>query len=217
VAPVTSARVKESDPMDYSRLSMPLGEAIFTQRSIRRFKPEPIPLADLHLIVEAAMKAPNGGNQQVARFLVVNDRTTIREFGPLYREAWWAKRRDEGFRGPGDLPPRFHSAAGLAEAMSDVPCIVFALALQKGPANSVIPAVQNLMLAARALGIGSVPTTLHRCVMDRFHAMFGIPDDVGFHFCVPLGYPQGNFGPTVRKPTSETTFLDRWDASVLWE
>src|SRR5213595_29387 len=125
--------------MDYSRLSMPLGEAIFTKRSIRRFKPEPIPLADLHLIVEAAAKAPNGGNQQLARFLVVNDRTTIRQFGPLYREAWWAKRRDEGFEGAADLPPRFHPAAGLAEAMSDAPCIVFALALHDGPANSVIP------------------------------------------------------------------------------
>ena len=60
--------------MDYSRLSMPLGEAIFTQRSIRRFKPDPIPLADLQLILEAAVKAPNGGNQQLARFLVVTDR-----------------------------------------------------------------------------------------------------------------------------------------------
>ena len=79
--------------------------------------------------------------------------------------------------------------------MTDVPCIVFALALHNGPADSVIPAVQNLMLAARAIGIGSVPTTLHPSVMDRFHQMFDIPDDVGFHFCVPLGYPQGNFGP----------------------
>ena len=203
--------------MDYSRLSMPLGEAIFTQRSIRRFKPEPIPLADGRLIVEAAVKAPNGGNQQVARFLVVNDRATIREFGLLYREAWWAKRRDEGFQGTEDLPPRFRSAAGLAEAMSDVPCIVFALALHEGPANSVIPAVQNLMLAARALGIGSVPTTLHPTVMPRFRAMFGVPEAVGFHFCVPLGYPQGNFGPNVRKPTSETTFLNRWSAPVPWK
>jgi nitroreductase len=203
--------------MDYGRLSMPLGEAIFTQRSIRRFKPDPIPLEDLRLIVEAAVKAPNGGNQQVARLLVVNDRATIREFGTLYREAWWAKRRDEGFQEPGDLPPRFHSAAGLAEAMSHVPCIIFALALHEGPANSVVPAVQNLMLAARALGIGSVPTTLHPSVMDRFHGMFGIPHDVGFHFCVPLGYPLGNFGPTVRKPTSETTFLDRWDAPIPWK
>ena len=203
--------------MDYSRLSMPVGEAIFTQRSIRRFKPDPIPLADVQLILEAASKAPNGGNQQVARFLVLNDRAAIREFGALYHEAWWAKRRDEGFRRREDLPSRFLPAAGLADAMGDVPCVVFALAMYDGPANSVIPAVQNLMLAARAIGIGSVPTTLHPSVMARFHAMFDIPDDVGFHFCVPLGYPQGNFGPNVRKPTSETTFLDRWGAPVPWE
>jgi nitroreductase len=202
--------------MDYDRLSMPLGEAIFTQRSIRRFKPDPIPLADVQLILEAASKAPNGGNQQVARFLVLNDRAAIREFGALYHEAWWAKRCDEGFNQREDLPRMFHAAAGLADAMTNVPCIVFALALHNGPADSVIPAVQNLMLAARSLGIGSVPTTLHPSVMDRFYGMFDIPDDVGFHFCVPLGYPQGNFGPNVRKPTSETTFLDRWGAPVPW-
>jgi nitroreductase len=202
--------------LDYSRLSMPLGEAIFTQRSIRRFKPDPIPPEDLRLILEAAVKAPNGGNQQVARFLVVNNRDTVREFGALYREAWWAKRHDEGFGGPEDLPRRFLPAAGLADAMADVPCVVFALAVRNGPADSVIPAVQNLMLAARAIGIGSVPTTLHPSVMDRFHAMFGIPDDVGFHFCVPLGYPQGNFGPNVRKPIAETAYLDRWGAPGPW-
>ena len=202
--------------MDHSRLSMPVGEAMFTQRSIRRFKPDPIPLADLRLVIEAAVKAPNGGNLQVGRFLLVTDRTAIQAFGPLYREAWWAKRRDEGFQGPDDLPARYQPAAGLADAIADVPCIVFALAMHDGPANSVIPAVQNLMLAARVLGIGSVPTTLHPSVMDRFHEMFAIPPGVRFHFCVPLGYPQGNFGPTTRKPTSETTFLDRWDSPVPW-
>jgi nitroreductase len=202
--------------MDYGRLSMPLGEAMFTQRSIRRFKVDPIALSDVQLILEAAVKAPNGGNQQLARFLVVNDRAAIREFGALYGEAWWAKRHDEGFRHWSDLPPLFHPAAGLADAIGDAPCIVFALALHNAPADSVIPAVQNLMLAARAIGIGSVPTTLHPSVMDRFRAMFGIPDDAGFHFCVPLGYPQGSFGPNARKPTSETTFLNRWDAPVPW-
>ena len=196
---------------------MPLGEAIFTQRSIRRFRPDPIPIEDLHLILEAAVRAPNGGNQQVARFLVVNDPVVIREFAALYRDAWWAKRRDEGFSRWEDLPPRFHPAAGLADAIADVPCIVFALALRNGPADSVIPAVQNLMLAARAIGIGSVPTTLHDSVMGRFRQMFGIPDDTGFHFCVPLGYPQGNFGPNVRKSTAETTFLNAWGAPVPWE
>ena len=202
--------------MDPSRLSMPLGDVIFSQRSIRRFKPDPIPVEDIHLMIEAAVKAPNGGNLQLARFLVVTDPALIRDFGALYHEAWWAKRRDEGVASVADLPPRFAPAARLADEIVDAPCIVFALARHNGPADSVIPAVQNLMLAARALGIGSVPTTLHPTVMDRFYAMFGIPDDVGFHFCVPLGYPRGNFGPNVRKPTSETTFLDRWDAPVPW-
>jgi nitroreductase len=202
--------------MDYSRLSMPLGEAIFTQRSIRRFKPDPIPLEDIHLLIEAAVKAPNGGNQQVARFLILDDRDAIREFGELYREAWWAKRRDEGFSSWDDLPRLFHPAAKLAEAMKDAPCVVFALATRNGPADSVIPAVQNLMLAARAMGIGSVPTTLHPTVMSRFREMFDIPADAAFHFCVPLGYPQGNFGPNVRRPTSETSYRNRWGAPVPW-
>src|SRR5204862_239404 len=86
-------RSRRSRPasMNHCRLSMPLGEAIFSQRAIRRFKPDPIPLDDSHLILEAAVKAPNGGNAQIARFLVVNDRATIQRFGSLYHEAWWAK------------------------------------------------------------------------------------------------------------------------------
>src|SRR5260370_40368051 len=91
---------------------MPLGEAIYTQRSIRRFRPDPIPLEDLQLIIDAAVRAPNGGNLQVARFLVVNDGAAVREFGQLYHEAWWAKRRDEGVDPREDLPRQFHPAAG---------------------------------------------------------------------------------------------------------
>lgn len=75
------------ESLDVGRLSMSLGEAMFTQRAIRRFLPDPIPIADLQLIIEAAIKAPNGGNQQRGRFLVVDDQDTIRDFGTLYREA----------------------------------------------------------------------------------------------------------------------------------
>jgi nitroreductase len=207
-------------PVRTDRLHMPLGEAIFTQRSIRRFKPDPIPVEDLRLIVEAAVRAPNGGNRQIGRFLVVTDRARIQEFGALYREAWWAKRKDEkGWTKREDIPPddkNYRSSVVLAEEMQDVPCVVFAFAMPPGVANSILPAVQNLMLAARALGIGSVPTTLHATVMDRFQAMFKIPKDATFHFCVPLGYPRGQFGPNVRRPTSETTFLNEWGGRVPW-
>jgi len=205
---------------DPKRLSMSVGEAIFTQRAIRRFKPDPIPAEDLHLVLEAAAKAPNGGNRQVARFLVITDRKTIQAFGALYHEAWWAKRLDEkGWTRPEDIPPEeknYRAAAGLADHMKDAPCVVLALAVSPGPANSVIPACQNLMLAARALGIGSVPTTLHPKVMDRVWALLGIPKDVSFHFCIPLGYPQGSFGPNRRQPTSATTSWNRWGSPVPW-
>jgi len=131
--------------VDSQRLAMPIGEAIFTQRSIRRFRPTPIPTEDLRLIVEAAVRAPNGGNRQVARFLVVTDRARIREFGALYR--------------------------GGAEPDAHRPC-------------------------PRTV---SVPTTLHPSVMDRFRAMFGVPKDVAFHFCIPLGYPDLTFSSGTSK------------------
>jgi nitroreductase len=205
---------------DYSRLAMPVGEAMFTQRAIRRLKPDPIPEDDIRLILEAAVKAPSGGNFQFARFLVVTDRDRIRKFGALYHEAWWAKRRDgEGWTRPEDIPPEnrvSQSAMRLANEIGEAPCIIFVLGRHPAPANSIITCAQNLMLAARALGIGSVPTTLHPQVMDRFNAMFGIPEDLVFHFCIPLGYPRGNFGPTTRRPAREVTSWNTWGANVPW-
>jgi nitroreductase len=203
------------------RLSMPLGEAMYTQRAIRRFRPDPLAVADLELILEAASKAPNGGNSQRARFLVVTDRALIREFGALYREAWWAKRRDQdGISGPEEMTPeereRHAAPMRLADEMKDVPCVVFALSLPPNYAESVFPACQNLMLAARALGIGSVPTRLHPVVMDKVRRIFDIPPEVVLHFAIPLGYPRGRFGPTKRLPTWQTSYLDRWLRPVPW-
>jgi len=206
--------------MAFDRLKMPIGDAMFTQRSVRRFKPDPIPIEDIHLIIDAAVKAPNGGNRQIGRFLVLTDRNVIREFGTIYHEAWWAKRKEEkGWTKRADIPPEeknYKLASELADEMKDVPCVVFACAVPPGTANSVIPATQNLMLAAHSLGIGSVPTTLHPTVMDRFRAMFAIPKDVAFHFCIPLGYPAVQYGPPRRRPTSDTTYLDRWGGKVPW-
>ncbi|MCC7369984.1 MAG: nitroreductase family protein [Chloroflexi bacterium] len=205
--------------MDYSKLSMPVGEAMFTQRATRRLKTDPIPMDDIRLILEAAVKAPNGGNSQPARFMVLTDPDKIRAFGALYKEAWWAKRSDQGWKTFEDLPKdgtSYRNAAQLAEDIKDAPCIIFAFGANGAGGGSVLPATQNLMLAARALGIGSVPTTLHECVMDRFYAMFNIPKDATFQFCIPIGYPKGNFGPTTRKPTAEVSYLNGWGEPVPW-
>ncbi len=207
--------------VDFSRLNMPIGEAMFTQRSIRRLRPDPIPIEDIRLILEAAVKAPNGGNLQTARFLVLTDREVIRQFGALYHEAWWAKRRDEGrpWTRREEIPAEervSRGAAQLADEIADAPCIVLALTEGRGQARSVLPGVQHLLLAARALGIGSVPTTLHSRALDRVYALLGIPATAECHRCLPLGYPRGRFGPTQRRPTAETTYLNRWGAPVPW-
>jgi nitroreductase len=84
---------------------MPVGEAMFTQRAIRKFKPDPIADEKIELMLDAASRAPSGGNFQPARFLVVRDRARILAFGELYREAWWAKRRDgPGWKTIEDIP-----------------------------------------------------------------------------------------------------------------
>ncbi len=206
-----------------AELNMPIGEAMFSQRAIRRLdRDRPIGDGQLKIVLDAASKAPNGGNVQVARFLVIRDRHRIAAFGALYYEAWWAKRKDEmGWTPDQDIPADspYRMAALLASELRHAPAVILAYATGgwgADGASSVLPGVQNLMLAARALGIGSVLTTLHPSVMDRVNGMFGVPAEADFHCCIPLGYPRGNFGPTSRYETADTTYWDRWDARPPW-
>ena len=112
------------------RLSMSLGEAIFSQRAIRRVRPDPIPEEDLQHILEAAIHAPNGGNQQPWRFIVLRDPEVKAKFATLYEEAWWAKRKDEGINGPQDIAPgkgSQQSAMRLSKEIGQAPVIVLSV------------------------------------------------------------------------------------------
>lgn len=210
------------DEPDAAVLTMPIGEVLFTQRSIRRFRPDPIPVEHLRIIAHAASKAPSGGNRQTGRLLLVDDREKITAFGELYRASWWRKRKDDhGWNGPEDVNPEeldgsTRAAMRLADEMKDAPALAFILSVPPEQPDSVLPAAQNLMLAARALGVGSVPTKLHTSDYPAFRALFGIPEDIPLYFCIPLGYPRGRFGPTSRLPTSETTHWNRWGDAVPW-
>lgn len=202
-----------------SRLSMPLGEAIFSLRAIRRLKPDPIPEEDLHTILEATIRAPNGGNAQNWHFLVVQDASIREKFAPLYKEAWWAKRKDEGYSGPEDLPEKYRPAMRFAEKISQAPVLVFTCATVKGagPAESVVSASQNLLLAARALGVGGTLTTLHPSVEERVHSLLNIPESAQIVYCIPLGYPRGRFGYNSRKPLAEVCSFDGWGHGTPWQ
>lgn len=203
-----------------AELTMAAGEAMFSQRAIRRLdRDRPISDEQLKIVLDAASKAPSGGNAQVARFLVIRDRQRIAAFGELYFEAWWAKRHDEYGWAPGhDIPADspYRMASLMASELRHAPVVILAYALGGADASSVFPGVQNLLLAARALGIGSVLTTLHPRVMERVNGMFAVPPDADFHCCIPLGYPRGNFGPTQRYATADTTYWDRWEAPPPW-
>ena len=203
-------------------LTMPIGETLFTQRAIRRLDPNrSISNEKIKVILDAASKAPNGGNEQPARYLVIRDKDVIAEFGKLYFEAWWAKRRDAyGWKGKEDIPEGsvYRLPALLADEMVNAPLVILVYSKASGAAaSSTFPGVQNLLLAARAMGIGSVLTTLHPEIMARVNSMFSVPDDMVFHCCIPLGYPRGNFGPTSRLPTAETTYWDKWNCPPPWK
>ena len=204
-----------------NRLTMPLGEAIFSLRAIRRLKPDPIPDADLRDILEAAIRAPNGGNSQRWHFIVVQDASLRGQLSKLYHEAWWAKRRDQGIHGPENIAPtdrNRQSAMRMANEIGNAPVMILLCTTGRGPeaAASVIPAVQNLLLAARAVGVGGTITRLHPQVEEQVHALFGIPPTAQVVYCIPLGYPQGRFGPNQRKPLTEVCSLDRWGSTPAW-
>ncbi len=195
--------------------AIPLGEAMFTQRAIRRFKPDPIPDDVLEDIMQATIRAPNGGNNQQWRFILVKDAELRGKLAALYREAWWAKRADAGIMGPEDIPPgksSMRSAMRMADEIGIAPVMALVCATSQGAqaAGSVIPSAQNMLLAARAFGVGGTIATLHPVVDQRVHDLFGIPDEAQVVYCMPLGYPRGEFGPVQRKPLPEVCGVDGW-------
>ena len=195
--------------------SMPLGEAMFTQRAIRRFKRDPIPDDVMEDIMQATIRAPNGGNTQQWRFILVKGEEKRGKLAELYREAWWAKRADAGIMGPEDIPPgksSMRSAMRMANEIGDAPVMVLVCAMAKGAqaAGSVIPSAQNMLLAARALGIGGTIATLHAVVEERVHELFDIPESAQVVYCMPLGYPRGEFGSVQRRPLTEVCGVDGW-------
>ena len=198
---------------------MDLFDAMATQRAVRRFKPDPVPSETVSRVLDAATRAPSGGNSQPWSFVVLRDAEIRRQVGALYKDAWDAGGIDRFTSDPDPARARvYRSAKYLAERMGEAPVLILACVESggRGPSfttgASIYPAVQNLMLAARALGLGTVITTIHRGREREIRELLGIPDDVTTAALIPMGYPAegAGFGPVRRGPTSEVTYLDRW-------
>lgn len=197
-----------------------LFDAIYSQRAIRSLKPDPVPDDILHKIIEAGTKAPSGGNTQPWAFIVVQDHDSIAKI------AEWGKagfavmyERALGRMKPGDELP-FPRLKPLVEALENVPVLVFPCHVRPEGSTSpspggmsIYPAVQNMLLAARGLGIGAVLTNLSLGEADKIKELLGVPENVDLMATIPMGYPdKERYGSTTRKPVSEVAHWERWGA-----
>jgi nitroreductase len=200
-----------------------LFEIIGTTRSMRRLKLDPVPDELIRQILEAGTAAANGGNTQTWRFLVVKDREIKKAV-----QVWYKKAFDEviGPRYATSAPPpgvtaekhsRQHGAvAYLTEHFHEAPvwivaCLKDGLNPGRGAGASIYPAVQNMLLAIRALGLGSTLTTRHLLHAQQADAALGLPEGVHSYAILPIGYPMGKFGPVGRGKLSDFVYLDKWE------
>jgi nitroreductase len=198
-----------------------LFEIIRTTRSMRRLKPDPVPDALVRQILEAGVCAPSGGNMQRWRFLVVRDAGVKATIGALYKRAWdegVGPRYRAGEPAPGSSREQFQRMLATAEYLAAhiqeapvwiIPCLVGGTPTRTS-GSSIYPAVQNMLLAARALGLGATLTTLHLTHEKEVDAALGLPPDVHSYALLPIGYPMGRFGPVRRVALSDVVFEDGW-------
>ena len=191
---------------------MDVFEAIRTTRAMRRLDPSrEVSDEDIRTIVEAATKAGSAGNRQPVRWLVVRDAEKRRQLGELYRECVEPLLRDDEEHAKTDAATakRLKSTRHLARHLGEAPVLVLACAPGQVHA-AVFVGAQNLMLAARALGLGTTLTTSHRCNEDKVKTLLGIPDDVDTFCLIPVGYPLGRWGEAQRRPVEELAYQDGW-------
>jgi len=179
-------------------------ELFRSQRAIRSFTREDVPDALVEQVLTAAIHAPSGSNTQPWHFIVIRDSSVKQAISEVYEEA-----RTDAYRArPADAARQPLSAAPvLIVACVDTPASGQA-GFQTGA--SIYPSVQNLMLAARALGLGTVLTTLHRRRKARIHEILGVPDNIESAAIIPLGWPDREYGPNRRPPLARFVMRDRW-------
>lgn len=213
-----------------SRLDMPLLDAMMTQRAVRRVLSDPVDDAVVLKCIELALRAPTGANGQNWEFIVVKDRRVKEKLAKRYRQAWRIYYRAIIRR----VAARDESMAKTARAVqwqvdhfADIPVLVVAClrvgardgrvpytpmpqAIASGYFGSIYPSVQNLLLAARAMGLGACLITLPLWNVTSARRVLGLPLSVTPCCIVPLGWPRGRYGPTTRRPVEQVTHMDTY-------
>lgn len=191
-----------------------LHDAIYTTRSIRKFKPDPIPHETIRLILEAGTQGPSGKNIQPWRFIVVQEAHQKNQLARLYSEAFFENR-------PSEInDPDTNASAYLARNLDKAPAIIVVCAPltqptgigQIGPFASTFPAIQNMLLTARAQGMGGTITINHVFRHQEMKSLLSIPEDRQIVAVIPIGFlgEEERHGTKSRKEVSEVTFQESW-------
>lgn len=206
-------------------LAMPLEEAMLTQRAVRRLLPDPVDDDIVLRCIELALKAPTGSNGQNWEFVVVKDAGTKAQLAKRYRQAWalYGRAGERVTAGDEKMAKVLAAVKWQVDHFEEIPVLVVAclrgskLPYVSGPSiaessyyGSIYPSVQNLLLAARAMGLGAALITLPLWSVTSARRILGLPLNVQPCCIVPLGWPRGRYGPTTRRPVGDVVHLDRF-------
>jgi nitroreductase len=203
---------------------MDVYEALYTTRAMRRMKPDPVPMDVQQRILDAAIRAPSGGNTQNWKFLLVDDRAVIGKLAPLYADSidqlWKTIYADRIAAADPDTMKVVKSAQYLADHFGEVPLLLFGFVQFDPSGGSIYPAVWSAQLAARAEGVGSALTS----VLGVFHLaesleILSVPTDQGWIMacCVVFGYPTGKWGVAQRLPVQKVAYRNQWGSPIGFE
>jgi nitroreductase len=211
-------------------LDMPLRDAMMTQRAVRRVLPDPVDDAVVLKCIELALRAPTGNDGQNWEFVVVKDRGIKERLAKRYGQAWKLQRgvvlrraiaRDESMAKIAqavqwqvdhftEIPVLVVACLRLGAREGRLPFVRMPHAAESAYWGSIYPSVQNLLLAARAMGLGASLITLPLWSRTSARRLLNLPPSVTPCCIVPLGWPRGRYGPTTRKPVDQVTHLDAY-------
>jgi nitroreductase len=214
-----------------------LFEIMYGAGSIRRLRADPVPDEIITKLLDAAIRAPSGSKAQSWLFIVVKDPGTRRQLGAVYRKASdILTKLYAGAPRPPHMDERkyqrfMQAVTHLFEHMGDAPVLLvpcLRASMWTGASNlpadikarmsnatriagsSIYPAIQNVILACRAFGLGTVLTTIHVFFEEEVREILKLPTDVQTYALMPIGYPQGHHYPVKRKAVGEVACLDHY-------
>ena len=202
---------------------MDVREALYTTRAMRRVKPDPIPNDVQMRLLDAAIRAPTGGNAQSWQFMLVDDKDQIAKLGALYSECiemlWAGHYKDQVAAAEESETPAsrafkkiMNSVRWAQDNFATYPLLLFAFERFDTSGGSIFPAVWSAMLQARADGVGSSLTSVLAFKNDETFDILRVPKDENWKMacCIPFGYPLGKWGVAARRPIHDVAHRNTW-------